>query len=246
MKIAMQQAATIQRRRPTERVGLSAAIGRIEDSGKATTRHARVSRDDSATGHRKRLTAPAASACLHCTMDMTDAKLGELKTRARLLVPVLRQRASETEKLRRLPDATLADLHETELFRLFQPTRYGGIEAPIRAFVDIGATLGRGCGSTSWVFNNLIVHNWMLGYWPRQAQDEVWQANPRALIGSSFVFPAGKAEKTPGGYRLSGKWPFASGIDASDWMMLAAPATRSDGAASEPRFFLVPKSEYSS
>ncbi|HLI21187.1 MAG TPA: flavin-dependent monooxygenase, partial [Stellaceae bacterium] len=159
---------------------------------------------------------------------------------------MLRQRASETEKLRRLPDATLADLHETELFRLFQPTRYGGIEAPIRAFVDIGATLGRGCGSTSWVFNNLIVHNWMLGYWPRQAQDEVWQANPRALIGSSFVFPAGKAEKTPGGYRLSGKWPFASGIDASDWMMLAAPATRSDGAASEPRFFLVPKSEYSS
>ena len=177
-------------------------------------------------------------------MGMTNVNLGELTARARLLVPVLRQRAAETEKLRRLPDATLGDLQESELFRLFQPARYGGIEAPIRAFVDIGAALGRGCGSTSWVFNNLVVHNWMLGYWPSEMQDEVWQANPRALIGSSFVFPAGRAEKAAGGYRLSGKWPFSSGIDASEWMMLAAPVAGGDGKPPEPRFFVVPKSDY--
>lgn len=177
-------------------------------------------------------------------MGMTQTNLAELVTRARLLVPVLRQRAAETEKLRRLPDATVADLQETELFRLFQPARYGGIEAPARAFIDIGGTLGRGCGSTSWVFNNLVVHNWMLGYWPVQMQDEIWNADPRALIGSSFVFPAGRAEKAPGGYRLSGKWPFSSGIDASEWMMLAAPVAGGDGKAPEPRFFTVPKSDY--
>lgn len=177
-------------------------------------------------------------------MGMTKTNLPELVARARHLVPVLRQRAAETEKLRRLPDATVADLHETELFRLFQPKRYGGIEAPLRAFIDIGGALGRGCGSTSWVFNNLVVHNWMLGYWSPEMQDEVWKANPRALIGSSFVFPAGRAEKAPGGYRLSGKWPFSSGIDASEWMMLAAPVAGSDGKAPEPRFFIVPKSDY--
>jgi 3-hydroxy-9,10-secoandrosta-1,3,5(10)-triene-9,17-dione monooxygenase len=167
----------------------------------------------------------------------------ELLARARLLVPSLRQRARETEKLRRIPDATIADLQETELFRLFQPARYGGIEAPPRAFVDIGGTLGRGCGSTSWVFNNLVVHNWMLGYWPPQAQDEVWRGDARVLIGSSFIFPAGRAEKVEGGYRLSGRWPFASGIDASAWMMLAAPVAPGEGAAPEPRFFVVPTSE---
>ena len=169
--------------------------------------------------------------------------MAELTTRARLMVPVLRQRAAETEKLRRLPDATIADLQESELFRLFQPARYGGVEAPFRAFIDIGGTLGRGCGSTSWVFNNLVVHNWMLGYWPPQTQDEVWRADARALIGSSFVFPAGRAEKVEGGYRLAGKWPFASGIDASAWMMLAAPVAATDGRAPEPRFFLVPKTD---
>jgi 3-hydroxy-9,10-secoandrosta-1,3,5(10)-triene-9,17-dione monooxygenase len=177
-------------------------------------------------------------------MGMTQTNLAELVARARLLVPILRQRAAETEKLRRLPDATLVDLQEAELFRLFQPARYGGIEAPFRAFIDIGGALGRGCGSTSWVYNNLVVHNWMLGYWSVQTQDEIWNADPRALIGSSFVFPAGRAEKAPDGYRLSGKWPFSSGIDASDWMMLAAPVAGSDGKAPEPRFFIVPKSDY--
>ncbi|HEX3973427.1 MAG TPA: acyl-CoA dehydrogenase family protein [Stellaceae bacterium] len=170
--------------------------------------------------------------------------LTELGARARLLVPVLRQRAAETEKLRRVPDATIADLQQAGLFRLFQPARYGGIEAPLRAFLDIGGTLGRGCGSTSWVFNNLVVHNWMLGYWPVAIQDEIWNADPQALIGSSFVFPAGRAEKVAGGYRLSGKWPFSSGIDASTWMMLAAAVNGGDGKPPEPRFFVVPKSDY--
>ena len=178
-------------------------------------------------------------------MGMTATNLPELIARARLLVPTLRQRAAETEKLRRLPDATIADLQETELFRLFQPARYGGIEAPFRAFIDIGGALGRCCGSTSWVFNNLVVHNWMLGYWPSEMQDEVWHANPRALIGSSFVFPAGRAEKVAGGYRLSGRWPFSSGIDAADWMMLAAPVAGAEGTAGEPRFFVLPKGDYS-
>jgi 3-hydroxy-9,10-secoandrosta-1,3,5(10)-triene-9,17-dione monooxygenase len=177
-------------------------------------------------------------------MGMTQNNLSELVTRARLLVPVLRQRAAETEKLRRLPDATVADLQEAGLFRLFQPARCGGTEAPLRAFIDIGGTLGRGCGSTSWVYNNLVVHNWMLGYWPAQMQDEIWNADPQALIGSSFVFPGGRAERAAGGYRLSGKWPFSSGIDASSWMMLAAPVNSADGKAPEPRFFVVPKSDY--
>lgn len=177
-------------------------------------------------------------------MMVLQPDMQKLLDRARALVPILRARAAETEKLRRLPDATIAALREAELFRLFQPARYGGIEAPIRAFVEIGAILGQGCGSTSWVFNNLVVHNWMLGYWPESAQDEIWKSSPRALIGSSFVLPAGRAEKIAGGYRLSGRWPFSSGIDPSDWMMLAANVTSAPEDKPEPRFFLVPRAQY--
>lgn len=172
---------------------------------------------------------------------MPQAEMAELASRARTLVPVLRARAVETERLRRLPDETVAALHGTGLLRLFQPARYGGIEAPFRGFVEIGAILGQGCGSTSWVFNNLVVHNWMLGYWPEEAQDQIWKSSPRALIGSSFVFPAGHAEKIAGGYRLSGQWPFSSGIDLSDWVMLAGNVAAAKGGEPEPRFFLVPR-----
>jgi 3-hydroxy-9,10-secoandrosta-1,3,5(10)-triene-9,17-dione monooxygenase len=167
-----------------------------------------------------------------------------LLARAQALVPVLRARAAETEKLRRLPDANVAALREAELFRLFRPARYGGIEAPFRAFVEFGAALGRACGSTSWVFNNLIAHNWMLGYWPEAAQDEVWASASAALIGSSFIFPSGHAERVAEGYRLSGRWPFSSGIDQSDWMMLAANVAQSSQGKPEPRFFLVPRADY--
>ena len=88
--------------------------------------------------------------------------------------------------------------------------------------VDVSSELGRGCASTSWVYINLIAHNWMLPLWPPQAMDDIWGENPHALIGSTLIFPAGKLEPVSGGYNYSGRWPYASGIDVSDWMMLGA------------------------
>src|SRR5215472_13142510 len=65
--------------------------------------------------------------------------LAEMKRRAEALLPRLRERAAETETVRRIPDATLADLHAAGLFRMLQPKRVGGSEASYRALVDIGA-----------------------------------------------------------------------------------------------------------
>src|SRR5580698_7445218 len=68
---------------------------------------------------------------------MPDAKMGrsgaaphfgELLARAEALIPVLRERAARSEELRRLPDETIADLHESGLFRVLQPKRVGGSE----------------------------------------------------------------------------------------------------------------------
>ena len=130
-----------------------------------------------------------------------------LLARARDLVPGLRERAAETEALRRLPDATIADLQTTGLFHAYQPARFGGIEAPIHGFVELGAMLARGCGSTSWVFNNLASHNWMLGYWPPAAQEDVWGENPATLIGSGLIMSGGPRRQS--GRRLSPRRPLA-------------------------------------
>jgi len=169
----------------------------------------------------------------------------ELRARAEALVPVLRERAAKTEALRRLPDETIADLHRTGLFRMVQPRRYGGSELPPNAFVELGAIIGSGCGSTAWVLNNLASHHWMLGYWPQETQDEVWGPSPETLIGSAFIFPGGRARKVEGGYRLSGRWPFSSGVDPSQWNMIAGVVPDERTGASEYRVFLLPASDYS-
>jgi 3-hydroxy-9,10-secoandrosta-1,3,5(10)-triene-9,17-dione monooxygenase len=168
----------------------------------------------------------------------------ELRRRAEAMVPVLRERAAKTEALRRLPDETIADLHKSGLFRMLQPARVGGSELSYTAMIEIAAIIGSGCGSTAWVLNNLASHHWMLGYWPKAAQDEIWGPSPDTLIGSAFIFPGGRARKVEGGYRLSGRWPFSSGVDPSAWNMIAAVVPDEQTGASEYRVFLLPASDY--
>lgn len=168
----------------------------------------------------------------------------ELRQRAEALVPVLRGRAAKTEALRRLPDETIADLHRSGLFRMMQPARVGGSELPYTALVELAAIIASGCGSTAWVLNNLASHHWMLGYWPKAAQDEIWGPSPETLIGSAFIFPGGRARKVKGGYRLSGRWPFSSGVDACAWSMIAAVVPDEQTGAGEYRVFLLPAGDY--
>jgi 3-hydroxy-9,10-secoandrosta-1,3,5(10)-triene-9,17-dione monooxygenase len=84
----------------------------------------------------------------------------------------------------------------------------------------------------------------MLGMFPPRAQDEIWGSSPDALIASSFVFPAAKARKVKDGYVISGRWPFSSGVDPSDWNMLAGLAWLDENAPPEQRVFLLHRSQY--
>ena len=108
------------------------------------------------------------------------------------------------------------------------------------ALVDVSSELARGCASTAWNWANWAVHHWMLALWPRQCQDEVWDADPAVLIASAIMFPPGKATHVPGGYRLTGRWPFSSGVDSSEWNMMGAVVEGSG----ELRMFVVPRADY--
>ncbi|HEU4645165.1 MAG TPA: acyl-CoA dehydrogenase family protein [Burkholderiales bacterium] len=168
----------------------------------------------------------------------------ELRGRAEQLLPVLRERAAKCEELRRLPDETLKDLHDSGLFRFQQPKRVGGSELDFVAVVEFGALLARACASSAWNMVNLGSHHLLLGMFPPKAQDEVWGKSADTLIASSFVFPAGRAERVDGGYRISGRWPFSSGVDPSDWDMLAGQIPGAEGEPPEQRAFLLHKSQY--
>lgn len=99
-----------------------------------------------------------------------------LLARAEALIPVLRERAAHAEALRRIPDETIADLVESGLMRATLPARFGGAEVDYGTMMEIVALIARGCGSTGWVYCNLASCTFKLALWPRQAQDEIWDA----------------------------------------------------------------------
>ncbi len=175
--------------------------------------------------------------------DREDVR--RLVAAARALAPVLRGRAAAAEAAEAIQPETFADLADAGLMRLLQPARIGGLEADFVALFEIAAELARGDASVAWVWAGSASRHWILGMFPQAAQDAVWSRAPDALIASSFVFPGGRAERAQGGWRLTGRWPFASGAAASDFMMLGALAAldAAIGEDAEYRLFLLPRSD---
>lgn len=175
--------------------------------------------------------------------DFSTLGYEEAMRRARECVPVLASRAQKCEDARVLLPENEKLLHEAGLFRFHQPKRFGGMELPFQAIVDIVSELSRGCPSTAWNVGNLGCHHWILAYYEPETQHEVWDANPDALIASSIALAAGRGRKAKDGYVVSGRWPFSSGVDNSGWNMLAV-TIYDDEKAVDWRLCLVPKGDY--
>ncbi|WP_305884413.1 GTP cyclohydrolase II RibA [Pseudarthrobacter cellobiosi] len=144
----------------------------------------------------------------------------ELLSRVDALVPRLRDRAAETEEIRRIPEATMAELKAAGVFQMLAPKAVGGFGMGLETYVEVVRRLAQGCVSTAWSVGHLVEHVWMLARWPQEAQDEVFANGPAPLAAATGA-PPGKAEKVPGGYTVSGRWSFASGIMHSEWALLA-------------------------
>jgi alkylation response protein AidB-like acyl-CoA dehydrogenase len=150
----------------------------------------------------------------------------ELVARARALVPVLRERAFKTEELRRVPEATVDDILDAQLNRAGVPLRFGGFDVEYETLHDIAIELGRGCGATAWCYALWAMHTWWVGYYPVQAQEELFADGPDVLTSSANFSADSRAEPVRGGYRVSGHWKFASGIDHAQWLfaIIATPS----------------------
>jgi 3-hydroxy-9,10-secoandrosta-1,3,5(10)-triene-9,17-dione monooxygenase len=155
------------------------------------------------------------------------------------IVPELRERAEATARDRRLPQANIDALRAAGSLRTIQSTRNGGLGLGIRSHLDVMAALGRGCGSTAWVAGVVQAHSWLLSHFPAQGQDDVYGTNPDAMV-SAVIGPRGRATKTATGYRLSGLWPFASGSERADYLLLGAVVVDDAGERLDEGDFIVP------
>jgi 3-hydroxy-9,10-secoandrosta-1,3,5(10)-triene-9,17-dione monooxygenase len=169
-----------------------------------------------------------------------------LVARAQALALSLRERAAETNELRRLPDATWRNLLNTGIIRGLQPARWGGGEVLPREFYSAVIEVARAEGCAGWVAGIIGVHPWQIALYAEQTQQEVWGEDPTVMNSSSYA-PTGKAERVAGGYRLSGRWSFSSGCDHCGWVNLGAiaGALEIDGReVPDFRSYLLPRKDY--
>jgi 3-hydroxy-9,10-secoandrosta-1,3,5(10)-triene-9,17-dione monooxygenase len=144
------------------------------------------------------------------------------------LLPTLRERAEEAERLRVVPEASIKDLEGVGFFRLLQPKRFDGFEADPVDFYTAVREIASACGSTGWVSSVVGVHPWQVALFPDEAQQAVWGEDTTTRLSSSYA-PTGKAQLTDGGYRLSGRWSFSSGCDHCSWVLLGGLVLNDDG-----------------
>jgi 3-hydroxy-9,10-secoandrosta-1,3,5(10)-triene-9,17-dione monooxygenase len=164
----------------------------------------------------------------------------EMLARARALIPVLRARAPLGEREQRLPKETIADMKAAGLFKVLQPKRWGGYELDIHTYFDIQMAIGEGDMSVAWVYGVVGVHPWFLALLDDRAAADIWGKDNTSLMCSSLM-PSGTAKPVDGGYRISGRWKYASGCDHCDWAILGCMV---EGGSELRCLFLVPKSDY--
>ena len=172
----------------------------------------------------------------------TTPELDTLLARARDLRPLLERRAAETDQLRHLPPDVVEVLRQSGLCRLFEPRRFGGFETSVRTYLEVVAEVGRGCGSTAWVASLVNVCAWLASLFPERAQRDVWGTNPDAWVAGSLN-PIGSTTPVDGGWRVSGRWPWASGCMHAQWAACGINMKNADGQIVNAGLSLMPMSD---
>jgi 3-hydroxy-9,10-secoandrosta-1,3,5(10)-triene-9,17-dione monooxygenase len=154
------------------------------------------------------------------------------------LVDVLRARAPETERLRRMHPENLRDLADAGVFRLAMPADVGGYQADEDIIAEVLAQISRGCPSTGWMCTIMLISNVIPAFLADDAADEIF-ATPDLRI-TTTIAPTGQAVRVDGGYRVTGRWTWNTAGVHSNWYGAACVVTGED---SGPRLMLLPTSE---
>ena len=161
---------------------------------------------------------------------------------ARRLAPLLRSTAPVVEANRSLTDEVMQSLAEGGFFRIMQAKATGGYELGLQTLIDVVIEVAKGCGSSAWIVDLMALHNWMAGLFDPDAQRELSETSRYGIL--PIAVSPGRAKAVDGGYLVSGRWNYVSGIDHSDWAALTAYVDHGGEGAPDVRLFLVPASDY--
>jgi alkylation response protein AidB-like acyl-CoA dehydrogenase len=148
------------------------------------------------------------------------------------LAPLVAEHRAAFDQDRRLPDVMFRALADAGLFRLWLPAALGGPELSPVEFMSVVEAASALDGSIGWIVANGGGMSRVAGYLPEPVA-RAWFADPEVFIVSA-TGAIGSAQPVPGGYRVSGRWPFGSGSSHATRFMGLAAVTDVNGAVSAP------------
>ena len=172
-------------------------------------------------------------------------RLDEVRRRVSSLKALIEANRGEAERLKRLPDAIAAAFLEHDLYRVLVPVDLGGAGLDPLSYFDLCQELASYDGSVGWNFALASTCSPLVGMLPMERL-KAFFADPDCAIAGT-VGPSGNAVRVDGGWNLTGKWSWMSGVHQSKWVILGAfvhengkQLMNPDGSP-EVRQFLLPK-----
>jgi 3-hydroxy-9,10-secoandrosta-1,3,5(10)-triene-9,17-dione monooxygenase len=166
----------------------------------------------------------------------------EILARAASAAAALSAHAAASEKSRCLTEAAESAMRTAGLYRITAPLGHGGYEAGPRTLTESVTTLARAYPSAGWVAAVYLMHTWIAGMFPEQGQAEIFADGPDVRIAGGLA-PQGVADPVEGGWRVSGRWQFGSGVMHADWYLAGASLTSSTKERPRQVHVFVPRRE---
>ena len=149
--------------------------------------------------------------------------------RARALAPAIEAAAERTERDRQIPDDLMAALHDAELYRMILPRSMGGGEATALALMEVLEAVAAADASTAWCLGQALGCSLAASFVTKDVAQEIF-GKPDAVLAWGPPSPGARAVAADGGYRLTGKWRFASGSRNATWLGCHSAVYEADGA----------------
>lgn len=176
---------------------------------------------------------------------LVSAQTAQWLSRVDEIAPVIEKWREEGERQRFSPLPVFEALQGAGIHRMLVSRDLGGSQVPLETGSHVLQALARIDPAVAWQMGVQAAIGRLSDYLPEPAARELFLNQDALVVGS--VNPTGTAEVVDGGYRLSGRWGFASGSAHAAWLVCAARITvdgapRTTGHGPEIRMLFVPKS----
>jgi alkylation response protein AidB-like acyl-CoA dehydrogenase len=175
-------------------------------------------------------------------MPDTQTSPESILTAAAKMAPLIREHADAAERERRAQQPVIEAMTKAGVFHMFVPQKLGGFELDPASGVRVLEELSAADGSAGWCAMIGATTGIVSAYLPEEGARTIYGDRPGVITGG-VVAPRGAAEAVDGGYRVSGRWPFASGCQHSQWLLGGCMVRTSDNeGAPDQRFVMFPAS----